>query len=293
MKNPFVQFEVFIEKVKVFALISFYFFLCLFTAFLAAFPLTAIFVCALLALGKDKDREANPTDSFRGDRLFFRYGEETNHFVIPIPVNREWGESEVAEFVLRLRSGLASAAKARLASTESVQVNEDLRIADSSTSETKSFMRVLVRSRYGSALTHFVHFASFGKTITAHYFTYVRGTTTSWDIFKFVLASPFSIWFWGLPWIVNEHSILAQISKFRASSFDGIDIETMHSLTHDVIFRETEGLLKDAGLLTDEVRQTLHTHFHTGQTITVAHSSSVVIGPVSQSLSAGAGQQAA
>jgi hypothetical protein len=287
MRNPIVQFEAFIEKAKVFALISFYFFVCLFTAFLAALPLGAIFLGALMALAKDRDREATPVDSFRGDRLFFRYGEETSRFVLPIPADGDWTAEEVAQFSGRLSRGLAGAVRARLEGADSVRVDDDIQISDVSTNESKPFIKVQVRSKFGSTLTHFVHLASFGKTITAHYFTFVRGTVTRWETFKFVLASPFSIWFWGIPWLLNEHSILAQISRFRASSFDGIDIETMHSLTHQVIFGGTEEILKDAGLLSDEIRQVLHTHYHNTQSITVSRSASVVIGNVSQSTSIG------
>jgi hypothetical protein len=131
-------------------------------------------------------------------------------------------------------------------------------VKDNSTGEQKEFLRVCVRSRFGSMLTHFVHYASYGKTITTHYFTYVRGTHSDWDVVKFVLLSPFTIWFWGGSWLLNRYSVISHLSVYRASSFDGIDLVTMYCLTNRAVYEETESLLTEAGLITEEIRQIIH-----------------------------------
>jgi hypothetical protein len=108
-------------------------------------------------------------------------------------------------------------------------------------------------------------YASFGRTITAQYFTYVRGAHSDFDVMKFILLSPFTIWFWGGSWLLNRYSIIAQLSQFRVSSFEGIDLRTVYSLTNAVVFDETEKLLTEAGLITEAImsviQQTVYNNF--------------------------------
>lgn len=238
----------------------------------------------------DKEREGSGKDDFSGGWLFFRYGEQVESSLLPIPAKPDWNKEETANFGRSLCESLAASLRVCLP-PESVQVGDRL-ITDQETGEQKAFVRVLVRSRFGSTLTHFVHFAPFGRTITAHYFTYVRGPQNNWELFKFVFLSPLTIWLWGLPFLLNRYSILSEISKYRASSFDGIDLRTMHNLTHQVVLEETERLLSEAGLLTEEVKQHINyikqTNYITNnqrfEGIQVSGSSSVSLGNVNQTI---------
>jgi hypothetical protein len=172
-----------------------------------------------------------------------------------------WSADETARFATTLQEGLSRRIVQRLEGS-AVQVSVSQAITDLSSGEVKSFLRLVVRSRFGSMLTHFVHYAAFGRTITAHYFTFVRGSYGVLDLLEFLLLSPFTIWFWSLPWLLNCHSLSARISTFRETSFDAIDIGTMHSLTRQVMGEETERLLKDAGLLTEQIKQILQYNFN-------------------------------
>jgi hypothetical protein len=221
------------------------------------------------AFARDKQREAKGIDNFQGDRLFHRYGHEVSLLTFSIPVNPEWGTQDIENFSSSLQSDLAAAVRGRLPEKNATVI--PLRITDTETFETKEFVRILVRSKFGSMVTHFVHYATLGKTLTAHYFTFARGTYTSWQVAKFILLSPVTIWFWGLPWLHNHHSILARISKYRASSFDGIDLRTMLSLTQTILETETVELLAKAGVLTDEIKTDIHNHFTTNISTTYAN----------------------
>ena len=234
----------------------------------------------------DRQREIKGMDDFRGGWLFFRYGEEVNRAVFGIPVNPDWKGDETRLFTQSLRESLAAALKDCL--PETVEVNAGRLVTDRETGERKDFLCVLVRSKFGSMLTHFVHYAPFGRTITAHYFTYVRGPQSDWDLVKFLFVSPLTIWFWGLPWLLNRYSILSEISRYRASSFDGIDLQTIYSLTHRVLFEESEKILLEAGLLTEEIKQALHVHYNNTQTIEISGSASATFGNVNQLASSAA-----
>ena len=78
---------------------------------------------------------------------------------------------------------------------------------------------------------------------------------------------------------------LSHLSVYRASSFDGIDLRTMYSLTNKIVYEETEKLLKEAELLTEEIRQVIYNNIYNNnqQSISISHSAGVTLGSVQQS----------
>jgi hypothetical protein len=234
----------------------------------------------------DKEREAKGSDHFRSGRLFYRYGEEIERVYFSLPVKGEWEELKIDQFTRSTQERLAACIQKRVPS-DLVAVEADLKISDLGTSEAKSFLRILARSKYGSTLTHFIHYAQFGRTLTTHYFTYLRGTVSDWDLVRFFIASPFTIWWWGVPWLLNQYSVMEGMSRFRESSFDGVDIRTLYSMTKTILYEETEQLLRDAGLLTEEVQQIINIHKHnTVNRMSINNSANVNLSGVSQSASA-------
>ena len=238
---------------------------------------------SLIAWTLDKEREAQGVDHFTGDWLFYRYGEELDRVFFSLPVKEAWDAQDAAGFCDSLLERLASAINGRIP-VGLAEVTGVLPVTDLGTNETKVFLRVLARSRYGSMLTYFIHFAPFGKTITAHTFIYRRGTYSEWDVVKFAITSPFTIWFWGLGWILNRHSIIASLSHFRASSFDGIDFQTLYAMSSEVLGGEMAGILKLEGLITEETAGQIVNHFNTriGNTFKIAKSPGAKISGVTQ-----------
>ncbi len=256
-----------------------------FRLMLALLPLILLSCHAYVA---DRGREEKGFDDFKGDRLFFRYKELIYYATISVPVKEEWSFAATQVSSSTLRAALAQSVMARLPS-DSVQVLASKTVKDLESNQQKDFTRVLIRSTQGSSVIFFVHYAAFGHTITAHHFTYLRGAYSTWDVVKFVIASPLTIWFWGVPWLLNRYSIIAPMSRFRQNSFDGIDLMTMYKVVHRVILEETLKLLRTAGLLTDEIERAIHFHIsnvQNSQNISVSNSSSVSLGNVSQAVPA-------
>lgn len=237
------------------------------------------------AYTRDKERETEGTDHFRGGWLFYRYGEELEDLFLNIPIKSGWDAEKTTQFAKDLQARLAQIIQSRLPS-DLVHLKDDIQITDLGTGEKKSFVRIVAQSKHGSMLTHFIHYAPFGQTLTAHYFTYLRGVHSEWDVVKFAIASPFTIWSWGIPWLLNQHSIITEISHFRPSSFDAIDIKTLYSMSKSVIIDATEQILQEAGLLTEDLRQVInyHKHNHVNK-LSISNSSNVNIGNLSQSTS--------
>jgi hypothetical protein len=246
---------------------------------------------ASIAYLRDRHREEYAMDDFKGSRLFFRYGQLLYRAVISIPVREEWSFQATQVSAQTLRATLAQRIVRRLPA-ESVQVIGDNVITDRKTSEHKTFIRAWVRSSFGSMVTFFVHYAVFGHTITAHYYTYRRGAHHDWDAVKFILASPLTIWFWLIPWLRNRYSIIASSSHFRESSFDEIDLLTMFCVVHRVVFGETEKMLEEAHLLTEDIRQQIHNHINNYNHIGISGSSNVNIGNGNIARSSGPAPQA-
>lgn len=226
-------------------------------ALLSAAPNVILIALALLAFERDKRRDALGLDDFRGGRLFFRYGQQIDYVPIRIPVKDQWGFKETQISAETLRTTLAERICARLP-YEAVQVIGRKTIVDLETGEQKEFTRISIRSAFGSTITMFLHYAAFGQTITAHHVTYCRGVYSGWALAKFALASPFTYWFWGIPWLLNRHSLVSRISDFRSSSFDAIDLQTMYGVAHRVVYEETAAALDEVGLLTEEIRQIIN-----------------------------------
>jgi len=137
-------------------------------------------------------------------------------------------------------------------------------------------------------LTYFIHFAPYGKTITAHTFIYRRGIHSEWDVVKFAIASPFTIWSWGLGWILNRHSIIANLSRARASSFDGIDFQTLYAMSSEVIGGQMAHILKLEGVITEEAAGQIVNYFNTriGNTFKITKSPGAKISGVTQGVNA-------
>jgi len=212
-----------------------------------------------LAYVRDKEREKHGMDDFRGDWLFFRYGEPIFWAVLSIPVNDSWSFAATHTSAMTLRMTLAEHIAGRLP-VDAVQVISKKVITDRQSKEQKEFTRVVVRSRFGSQVTFFIHYAAFGHTITAQYFVYRRGAQSEWEAVKFIFASPLTIWFWGIAWLRNRYSVVTNISPFRKSSFDVIDLDTMYQVTRRTVWEETRRVLQMAGLLTEEIRQAIQYH---------------------------------
>jgi hypothetical protein len=202
----------------------------------------------------DQRREERGEDDFRGRHLFYRYGEEIFSTAFPIPTNATWACEETSRFATSLRVNLANRIRKSLPEG-AAQVLDPHSITNLDTQVKKDFIRVFARSERGSGLVHFIHYAPYGGSITAHYITYVRGHYNSRDIAKLILESPISFWFWILPWLANHYSLAVRISHLEDDPYDLIDLDTMYIMTQYVSLKATVAVLMEADLLTEEIRQ--------------------------------------
>jgi hypothetical protein len=241
-----------------------------------------------LAYQNDRLREQNATDTFQNQNLFFRYGKAIKVTEFPIPTKRSWTERETVEIAEKMNQTVETASMERLA-MPGITAFGTIDIIDKRLiSDKRSFLKVVYQTMRGSQLSHFVHYAVNGKSIVAHYYTYIRGATKWHDVFHFVFFSPLTIWFWGIPWLKNQCSILSMISRTEANSFDAIDLTTFYESSYYVLLDETRAFLKEHGLLTDEVAQVIFNNIsnNNSQNISISRSRNVSMGRIAHQASA-------
>ena len=150
----------------------------------------SIMGAAYFTFKKDQERETRPSDDFKADKLFFRYGTRLNHTTLAIPTKDEWGESEAREFAVSMQKTLAGTIEKRF-DAANVEIISPLTIKDKSlAADVRDFLKITFRSQRGSQLVHFVRYEITGKLIVAHYFTYIRGKYVWHDVVNFVITAP-------------------------------------------------------------------------------------------------------
>jgi hypothetical protein len=254
--------------------------------------LLLIFVPSMLfgsmAYKNDQLREQNATDTFQNQNLFFRYGTPIKVTEFPIPANSSWTEKETAEIAHKMNQRVESRSMERLC-MPGISAFGTIDIIDKRLlTDKRSFLKVVYKTIRGSQLSHFVHYAVAGKSIVAHYYTYIRGATKWHDVFNFVFFSPLTIWFWGIPWLKNQCSILSLISRTEANSFDAIDLTTFYESSYYVLLDETRAFLKENGLLSEEVAQVIFNNIsnNNSQNINISRSRNVSLGRISHQATA-------
>lgn len=246
--------------------------------------LGAIMAVAYWAYTIDQEREKSSTDDFKDDNLFFRHGQRINRTVFSIPVDTNWSDAEVLSFASSMREELINRTSDKLGTSGNV-FTESIEIHDrKKTSDSKTFLKMSFKTVRGSKLTHFVHYAVVGKSIVAHYFTYVQGTYEWDDVVNHILVSPMSIWFWGIAWYVNRHSIISAMSKNIENSFDVMDLSTYNQASYFVLMDETRAFLKENNLLSDELAQVIFNNINNSQNISVNGSSGISLGNVTHAV---------
>lgn len=217
-------------------------------------PILGLMALALVAWRVDTQREAQGKDDFWGRALFFRYGVLIDSISIPIAVKPEWDEAQTLHYTVSLRQRLVARVQPHLPAGKT-HINECLTVVDRWTQRQKDFLRVLSESPRGGRLAHFIHFAPYGNTVAVHFAILLRGWYSDWDLARFAFFSPFSIWVWGVPWLLNRHSICVSISQVPDDSFDALDLQTSHITSQDLIFSALRKLLTDDGFLTEALQQ--------------------------------------
>lgn len=109
----------------------------------------------------------------------------------------------------------------------------------------KSFVRVSTKTELDTEISFLFNVSTVGESLYLRWWVLVRGRTTFWEVFWYILFAPFlSFAFWIIPWIRNHYSVVAAISGDIEDTYDVFDIEawvaSFQQTAFDVLIHELE-----------------------------------------------------
>ena len=246
------------------------------------FKYTVLLLGLLMFLGwfayfEDKAREHRSAEGFRGMQLFSRYGHTVIEESLPIPLKETLGEA--SEVTQRFSSYIAQTLESSLVQL-GIQVAPMIAWDQDKPSDRRRFIRVFTHTSRGSQLYHFFYLGVAGKYIVAHLRTQARGSYTTMDVVYFIVTAPGTIWFWGIPWLKNQYSIIAALSSWNINAFDLIDLTTAFQASYQAIWRTVLSFLEAENLLTDDLQQIINYNIITGTQVNIQNSKDVRIGNI-------------
>lgn len=111
--------------------------------------------------------------------------------------------------------------------------------------------------------------------------SYCKGIPHWYDYVHFFLSSPFRIWFWFIPWLRNDFSILAKLSQYLDNSFEEFDLNSYYVASRYSILEAIKEHLADKQLLTPELENMIahqivfNQNINTGQQFNVGGGTNV------------------
>jgi hypothetical protein len=230
------------------------------------------------AIEADRRREARRFDSFSGDSLFFRYGRELFQTRFTFSASSGLEPSEVRDLAVSLQERLSARVRASLFG-QPAALDEALVVQNSRTGQEKAFIKIVALTDAETRISYFIHYQAFGMSLTAHYSAWTRGKTDEFALVKFVVMCPFSIWLWGVPWLLDRYSLMAALSGAYGDSFDEMDMATIFRAIHYDVIGQTQELLEEEGLMSEDLRGFL---VNLTQNVTASGSSTINIGSMNQ-----------
>ena len=200
-------------------------------------------------------------NSFEDDNLFFRFGSRVDQSIFPIRYSENLSNDETKDILTSIEDFLVSAIEDQIDSRieSGVHKTEIVTIVDRNlNSEKKWFLRFSFTGERGGEVNHFLLFEFIGAYTIIHIDTYVKGIPHWYDKVDFLLRSPFRIWFWGIPYIREDFSILTTISEHLDNSFEVYDIKTYLVASRHSILDSIRSYLTQNDLLTDELESIIN-----------------------------------
>ena len=235
---------------------------------------------ALVSFSQDQARDKNLNfKSFAGKNLFFQIGTDVKNSTLIIPCKNSKNTLDVNNFILELHQRICDELNKHFASLGVISTPAEI-IVDTKKNEKRAFSKIIYRTSRGSIVSHFLHFATTGEEIVAHYSSYTRGTYEWFNVLDFIITSPVSIWGWYPRWLNSQYSILASLSTSFENSYDKIDVRTFYVSSYTVILNITKSILQEKGILSEELQQTIVNYITNAPQINITNSPGTILDKV-------------
>ncbi len=243
-----------------------------------------LIVIALLAYLRDKANEASINDDFKRGGLFSKYGTEVYSSIIPLKIDQNKTSKSKAQIISELRNELKAELNNQFASKTYFKM-ADIQVKDKKVPRDKrDFLRITFTTPRKSKINTMVYLQVLGNQVIIHQFVYLMGMYYWYDVLKFILFSPLSIWFWIIPWFRGEYNIInALSSRFSRSSFNSLDLVSIFKTATFLIQTNIMDYAKRNNILTEEVQNIITQNINNSQNVNINNSKGLSIGSVNAS----------
>jgi hypothetical protein len=215
---------------------------------MAAIPIAGAMLAAWALYANEVRAEQSGEENFRLHGLFFRFDQMVFQFKLPLELDHRERAVEVG------RDAVAALRERLVSKLENLPILVDVVSPKNlTTSEVRPFLRILATTPAGSRHALFMNGAVFGCYLIFHIYGFARGIVRPLDRIRFICLAPLSIWFWVVPVLLRDRSLIAQIARGTRDSYDAIDLAGLQTLLEDVFIEELRAVLMEQGVLSPEV----------------------------------------
>lgn len=123
----------------------------------------------------------------------------------------------------------------------------------------KAFLKVNFKHISGHQLNLFVNHQIVGNFLVSHHITCLKGRTDWWSVFALWIFSPATLVLLMINWFFyGKSSIQKYVHVITPSFFDSLDLRAFWITSHESIMESTEEILKEKGLLTEQIQTILN-----------------------------------
>lgn len=215
----------------------------------------------IFAYQREKSKVLDTVDTFEDDNLFYRYGTKISSEALPIKFSEKMDDASLLEVSDDLNEHLVASIRDEI--DYSIQKGhhrtEIINITDKNfRSDPRDFTRFSYVGLRGGEVNHFILFEYIGSYMLIHMDSYFKGIPHWYDKAHFVLSSPYRLWFWVIPWLRNDFSILTKLSKYLDNSFEAYDLESYYTASRYSILDTIKEYLNENRLMTPELEQMIN-----------------------------------
>jgi|GEM_PF-6490753 len=204
----------------------------------------------------------------RKGKSITQFGEQMDQLIFPIGGKGQWSLEEASLLSEDILAHVHSDLKTRISDPMGTYNNPDLGISSGvslrereviyENNLRKPFLKATYSHHSGHEMSYFLQYQLVGNYLVSHNLVYLKGKNRLLKLVLFWLFMP-KLLFFKMIW--KRRSILPNyINVIDPSFFDSMDLNAFWTTAHEAIMESTEAILKEKGLLTEEIQTILNQH---------------------------------
>lgn len=204
----------------------------------------------------------------RKGKSIAQFGEQMDQLIFPIGGKEQWSLEEASLLSEDILAHVHTDLKTRISDPMGTFNNPELGISTGISlrgrefihegSFRKPFLKATFSHHSGHEMSYFVQYQLVGNFLVSHNLVYLKGENKLLKLLLFWFFMPRLLLF---KMIWKRKSILPNyINVIDPSFFDSMDLNAFWTTAHEAIMESTEAILREKGLLTEEIQTILNQH---------------------------------